>query len=159
PGDWLLAVVLDLGVVLTLIVLIAGTAALFVHPLPDVWHDVIAGPWGWTAFLLAAGAVAAWGWTSGRSIGPDGIGCAVISLAGFLALGLAPGDILGWRTYHGMLAGQALAGVVLPLVAWQRAGLRLGAVADEVRAAVVRWSTIALGLVVLFAVRAYWSDP
>src|SRR5262249_25508221 len=69
PGDRLLTVVLDLGVALALLVLIAGTAALFVHPLPDVWHDVIAGPWGWTAFLLAAGAVGAWGWTSGRSMG------------------------------------------------------------------------------------------
>jgi hypothetical protein len=37
--------------------------------------------------------------------------------------------------------------------------MRLAAVAAAVRSAVGRWSTVVLGAVVVFAIRAYWSDP
>lgn len=159
PADGYLAVMMALGLALNLVVVIAGTTGLFLDPLPAAAHRAIAGPWGWASCLLAMGAFAAWAKQGGRSIAPDWPCLGLVYAAEFLAMGLVFEDKGGWLTYHGLLAGHATAGGVLMLLTWQRAGLRLAAVPDDTRAAVVRWSTLALCLVVLFAIRGYWSDP
>ena len=148
-----------LALALEVLVLLPGTVALFVNPMPGALHAVIAGPWGWAALLFTAGVVAARARQAHAVIRPDLVVLAFLSIADFLALALAIGDTGDWRTYHGMLAGQALAGAGLLLVAWQRSGLELAAVGVEVRAAVVQGASLALGVVVLFALRAYVSDP
>src|SRR5207249_1600720 len=132
------------GVGLNLLVLIAGTLVLFLNPVPTAAHAAIAGPWGWAALALALGSVAAWAAHSGCPVAPDGVGLGLLVAADFLALGLVFVDTGNWLTYHGLLAGQALAGAMLVLGAWQASGLRVEAVAEDVRAAVVRWSTVAL---------------
>jgi hypothetical protein len=152
---------IGLVLALDLLVLLAGTVALFfsVDPLPGAMHAAIAGPWGWAALGLTAGAVVARASQSSRAIRPDFLCLAVLSIADFLALALAINDTGDWRTYHGILAGQALAGAALMLVAWQRSGLELAALGVEMRAAVGRWASLAMGVVVLFALRAYVGDP
>ncbi|MEA2631525.1 MAG: hypothetical protein QOE66_1744, partial [Chloroflexota bacterium] len=129
------------------------------RPIPGGTNLAIAGPGGWSAIVLAAVTVVSWARRSRRPIPPDALGLGLLCVADFLALGLAVRDSGDWRTYHGVLAGQALAGWFLLLAAWRSSGLHLPALAEDRRAAVVRWATVALGVVVLFAVGAYWSDP
>ncbi len=120
---------------------------------------MVAGPWGWAAVVLTAGAVVAFVRATGREIGAAWIGLGVVGGAGFVALGIAFRDPGDWRTYHGLLVAKAMAGAVLPLVAWERSGLRLASVKAKTRRTVVGWATLALVAVVLFAVRAYDVDP
>jgi hypothetical protein len=159
PPDVLLFILTALGVALNLIILIVGTAAQWLVPMPTPAHEAIAGPWGWAALLLAAGAVAARAIVAGRRVSPDLLGLGLLAVADFLAMGLVFREVAGWLTYHGILAAEALAGGALMVIPWQRAGLRLSEVRDDVRRAVVRWASVALGVVVLFSVGAYWSDP
>ena len=159
PAEGLLGTSVALGVALNLIVLIGGALTLFVDPVPPKALQAIAGPLGFVALAMAAGAVVAWSRSRGRPIAPDWPGIAVLCLAVLLGLTLTSRDTGNWLAYHGMMVGLALAGGMLPLFAWQDAGLRLAAVADEARSAAGRWSTVALGLVALFAIRGYGSDP
>jgi hypothetical protein len=159
PDDPLLATTVGLGVALNVVLLAAGATALFLDPWPWPALLAIAGPWGLAALALAAASVAARARVSGRPIGVDWYGLGLLCVADYLALGLVGRGTGNWLAYHALLAGQALAGAVLPLVAWHYAGLRLSAVAGHVRSAVTRWSSLALVFVVLLAIRAYWSDP
>src|SRR5204863_347098 len=96
----------------------------------------------------SAVTVVSWARRSRRPIPPDALGLGLLCVAGFLALGLAVRDIGDWRTYHGVLAGQALAGWFLLLAAWRSSGLHLPALAEDQRAGA--WSAlVALGLVVI----------
>ena len=158
--DGLLDAQVALGMVLNLLVLGAGAVLLFVNPVPGRVHEVIAGPWGWAAFGLAAAAVVARSRVLGRPIAPDAIGLGSVAATILLALGLAFRDTGDWRTYHGLMAGLTVAGFGWMVVIWHRSGLRLATVREEVRAAVVRWEVLVFAAVVLLALRAYdGSDP
>jgi len=157
--DGRLTVLVALNVALVLLVLIGGTAAVFFDPAPAAVHFAIAGPWGWAAVLLATGSAAAWARSSGRPLAADWLGIGLLTLADFLALGMAFRDAGSWLVYHGILAGQALAAVGLVLLAWQRSGFRPTSLPDERRAALVRWGTVALAVVALFALGSHRADP
>jgi hypothetical protein len=157
--DELLTALVGLGLALDVLVLVAGTTALFIRPVPGAMHAVIAGFWGWSAMVLAGGTFLVWGWRYERPMPSAFLGLDVLSAVAFLALALARGDPGDWRTFHGVLAGQALAAGALLLVVWQRSGMELAALAEDVRTAVGRSAAVALGVVVLFALRAYAGDP
>lgn len=157
--DGRLTVLVALNVALVLLVLTGGTAAVFLDPAPAAVHFAIAGPWGWAAVLLALGSAAAWARSSGRPLAADWLGIGLLALADFLALGMAFRDSGSWLVYHGILAGQAMAAVGLVLLAWQRSGFRPGSLPDESRAALVRWETVALAVVALFAMGSHRADP
>ena len=159
--DRLLTALTALGIALNGLVLVAGTLAVFLEPVPAPggMNAAIAGPWGWVAIGISAWALAVWAHRSRWSITPDALGVGVLCVADFLALGLAVRDLGDWRTYHGVLAGQAIAGAFLLLWTWRLSGLQLATLAGPWRAAVVRWASVAMVLVVVFALRAYWSDP
>lgn len=156
-----LSALLALAVGLNLLVLTLTTLSVFTTAKVGPEHRTVAGAWGWVSVALTLGAAVAWRKGGGGrcAITPDGFGLAALALADFLAMGLALRDPVGWRTYRGLLAGQALAGGGLLLAAWYRHGLSLAAVPEAVRRAAVRWATAALAVVVLFALRAYGADP
>ncbi|WP_435015630.1 hypothetical protein TA3x_003174 [Tundrisphaera sp. TA3] len=139
--------------------IVGGTLALWQDPAASPTNLVVAGPLGFIALGLAAGSVSLRSRLLARPIDPDWAGLGAVALAAFLAMGLAFRDPGNWFTYHGLMVGQAMAGVLLPLVAWRNAGLQAGRVARGVRLAVTRWSTLVLMVVVAFAIRGYWSDP
>jgi hypothetical protein len=157
--DGPLATLVRLGVTLVVLVLIVGTLALLVEPVPRAEQRLIAGPWGWSALVLAAASVFIWTKIRGRDVSPQWLGFGLLVAADFAALGLVFRDTGNWLVYHGLLAAMTAAGFALPLVAWHNAGMRLAAITDEIRGVVTRWSSVALGVVVLFAIRAYPADP
>lgn len=154
-----LAVLATLNVTLPILVLAAGIATLWFDPIPGGLHRVIAGGWGWAALLLVAGSAVARAQSLGRPLPPDGLGLGALVLAAFGAMGMTPRDAGDWLVYHGVLAGQLLAGTAMVGFAWHRSGLRLADVPGPTRGAVVRWGSLSLALATAFALRAYGADP
>ena len=157
--DELLMTAVALGVALNLLLLIGGTTALFFEPLPAPSLPVIAGPLGYLALGMAAAAVVARSRFLGRPVAPDWYGFGLLSLADFLAIGLTLSHPDHWFAYHGVIVGLGSAGLLLPAFTWWRRGMTLEGVPHPIRPVVERWSAIALGIVVAFAIRGYWSDP
>ena len=155
----LLTTLMNLGIVLNGLILLGGTFALWINPIPTNAHRLIASPAGVLAFVLAAGVIVTRSRLAAKRLEVNGLGFGLICLADFLALGLSFRDQGNWFTYHGLLIGQAMVGLGLPLIAWRRGEIRQIDVDTLTRAGVARWSQVALGIVVLFAIRAYWSDP
>jgi hypothetical protein len=113
-GDGLLGTMISLGVALVLIVLVVGTAALFVDPVPHPALLAITGPWGWCATLLAAVSVVVWAGADGGARPADGLGLGLLAGADFLALGLASRDTGDWLTYHALLSPGRWRGACCP---------------------------------------------
>ena len=155
----LLTTAINLGIVLNGLILLSGTFALWVNPIPASVHPAIAGPVGAVALVLVAGVILARSWLSGERLGVDWLGFGLVCLADWLALGLSYRDRGNWFTYHGVLIGQAMVGLALPLIAWRHGQIHQVKLNTSTRAMVIRWSRVALGIVVLFAIRGYWSDP
>ena len=156
PG--VLGTLVALGVVLNLLVLGGGTVALWFEPDPVPAVQAMAGLLGWIAFGLAAMAVVLQARLTGTRVVPGRLGLGLISGAAMLAIGLSGSDTGNWLAYHEMLANQAVAGLLLLLVSWNWAGQTPSAVPSAPRRSVAGWSTLALGIVVLFAVGAYVSS-
>ncbi|WP_165227335.1 hypothetical protein [Aquisphaera insulae] len=150
-----LTVLVGLGAGLNLIVLALGTSSLWFDPMPTSAVRAMADPLGWAAFGLAVAAVVVHSRVAGRPLGSGGLGMGLVAGGAMLALGRAAGDAGDWRTYHEMLANQAVAGLLLLLAGWYRAGRSAPAMDASARRAVAAWSTLSLGIVVLYSVRGY----
>ena len=155
----LLTTSINLAIVLNGLILLGGTFALWVNPIPASVHLAIASPIGAVALVLVSGVVLARSRFTGERLGIDWLGFGLVCLVDWLALGLSYRDRGNWFAYHGVLIGQAMVGLALPLIAWRHDQIHRFKINTSTRAGVVRWSRVALRIVVLFAIRGYWSDP
>ena len=153
-----LGTLIALGIVLNLLMLGAGTVALWFEPAPVAAVLAMARLLGWIAFGLTFAAVVFQARLTGRPVVPGWLGMGLVSGAAMLALGVSGSDTGNWLAYHEMLANQVVAGLLLLLVSWNRAGRDQAALPWPVRRSAAGWSTLALGIVVLYAVGAYVSS-
>lgn len=159
PGGAALAVQVALPVALVGLVMLVGGWGLLVDPLPMPAREAIADPVGWLAVILTLGAVLGRARASARSFSIDMLAPWALAIGALLAFGTARSDAGNWLTYHAMMIVQAVTAGGLLLVAWNRRGLRAAVPLEGRGKGVTRWAAITTAVLVLFALRAYESDP
>jgi hypothetical protein len=154
---------LTIGAVPVLVAWFAAAVAVFLEPAPVVvrphWISLIGGLIGWAAFGSTASAAGLYIKLTRKSVNLEWYAFAIIAAGLFLPLNLATSDVGDWRTYHGLLVGQSIAAILIPLFGWYSHRLRQEPMAEQTRIAVIRWTTLAISLVLVLAFRAVMSDP
>ncbi|WP_169976942.1 hypothetical protein [Tautonia rosea] len=158
-GGTALAVQVALPVALIGLVVLVGGFGLLVKPLPMPAREAIADPVGWLAVLLTLGAVFGKAKGAALSFSIDQIAPGALTVGALLAFGTARSDAGNWLTYHAMMIVQTVTAGGLLLIAWNRRGLRAAVPLEGRGKGVTRWTAITTGVIVLFALRAYDSDP
>ncbi|MEW4569018.1 hypothetical protein AB1L88_14230 [Tautonia sp. JC769] len=162
PDGTALAVQVALPVVLVGLVLLVGGFGLLVDPSPVPAREAIADPIGWLAAALTIGAVLGGTRASARTISIGVVAPWVLAIGALLAFGTARNDSGNWLTFHAMMIVQGLTSGGLLLVAWNRLGVREAPPSGgrgQGGRGVTRWAAMSTGLLALFALRAYQSDP
>jgi len=159
PASAALAVQAGLPTSLVGLLLIVGVLGLLADPRPSSARGAIADLWGASAFVTTLGAVVVRAKRSGLPVSLERSAAWFPAAATFLALATASSDTGKWFSYHAMMVAHAAATGMLLLIGWQRRGLRPGKPMERGAPGVTTWAAISMAVVVLFALRAYGSDP